>query len=77
MAEINIQRKERSAWPWLLAGVVLLALLWFLFARGSATDNVATRADSALGDTGAAAGTLDMRADSLRADTLRRPPAPR
>lgn len=73
MAEINIQHKERSAWPWLLAGIVLLAVLWFLFARG-ATDTVATRADRTAGRTGAAAGTLDPRADSLRSDTLRRTP---
>ena len=59
MAEINIQRKERSVWPWLLAGVLLLALLWFLFARNN--DNLLTgsRADSTYRDTtGAAAGTL-------------------
>jgi hypothetical protein len=59
MAEINIQRKERSVWPWLLAGVLLLGLLWFLFARNTG-DSVATGvADSAaLRDSSAAAGTL-------------------
>ncbi|MDF1501334.1 hypothetical protein [Roseisolibacter sp. H3M3-2] len=41
MAELHIERKERSAWPWVLAGALLLALLlWYLFARDGA-DRVA------------------------------------
>ena len=71
MAEIDIQRRERSAWPWLLGGIVLLTVLWFLFARNTGTDTVATRADRSASDTGAAAGTLDLRPDSLRVDSLR------
>lgn len=59
MAEINIEQRERSVWPWLLAGLALLALVWFLFARGT-NENLATGpADSsAYRDTSAAAGTL-------------------
>jgi hypothetical protein len=58
MAEINIQRRERSIWPWLLAGVLLLGLLWFLFARNTDT-LTAGRADTTAADTsGAAAGTI-------------------
>jgi len=35
MAELHVQRKERSVWPWILAAVIVLALLvWFLFGRG-------------------------------------------
>lgn len=34
MTEIRVERKERSALPWVLVGVVLLALLaWWIFAR--------------------------------------------
>ncbi len=34
MAEINIERKQGTSWPWIIAGLALLALLlWFLFAR--------------------------------------------
>lgn len=34
MAEIPIERKERSSLPWVLLGVAVLALLlWFLFGR--------------------------------------------
>lgn len=59
MAEINIQRKERSVWPWLLAGLLLLGLLWFLFARNTPNSMTARGADSAaVRDSGAAAGTL-------------------
>ena len=76
MAEINIQRKERAVWPWLLAGVLLLGLLWFLFARNTPDTVTATGADSAaMRDSGTAAGTLaptDTLRDSLR-DTLSQP----
>jgi hypothetical protein len=59
MAEINIQRKERSIWPWLLAGVLLLGLLWFLFARNNDTLTAGMGADTTVADTsGAAAGTI-------------------
>lgn len=59
MAEINIERKTRSPLPWLLAGVLLVALLWFLFARNT-NDGVASGmgGDSTYRDTSAAAGTL-------------------
>jgi uncharacterized membrane protein YraQ (UPF0718 family) len=71
MAEINIQRKERSVWPWLLAGVLLLGLLWFLFARNATESVVAGGADSAaLRDSAAAAGTLAPDSAGLRRDTL-------
>ena len=71
MAEINIERKDRSLLPWLLAGVLLIALVWFLFSR-NANDGVASgmRSDSTYRDTSAAAGTLAPPADS--ADSARR-----
>lgn len=31
MAEINIQRKKRSVWPWVLALLIVLALAAFLY----------------------------------------------
>jgi hypothetical protein len=60
MAEIRIERKERSLLPWLLAGILLLGLLWFLFARNTGAPVVARAGDStAVRDTtAAAAGTL-------------------
>jgi len=65
MAEINIERKDRSPLPWLLAGVLLVGLVWFLFARGS-SDGIAAgmRGDSTYRDTSAAAGALAPRSDS-------------
>ena len=59
MAEINIERKDRSLLPWLLAAVLLVALVWFLFSR-NANDGTADamRSDSTYRDTSAAAGTL-------------------
>lgn len=72
MAEINIQRKERSVWPWLLAGVLLLGLLWFLFARNSNENMTASGADSAAyRDSSAAAGTLAPPDSGIRRDSLR------
>ncbi|HUF25925.1 MAG TPA: hypothetical protein VMM18_02990 [Gemmatimonadaceae bacterium] len=44
MAEINIERKERTTatWVWVVIGVLLLALLaWWLFARDGARDFIA------------------------------------
>ncbi|MES2522514.1 MAG: hypothetical protein V4617_07450 [Gemmatimonadota bacterium] len=65
MAEINIERKQRSVLPWLLAGLLVLGLLWFLFARNTGNDVAAGAADSAAyRDTSAAAGTL-APADSV------------
>lgn len=41
MAELHIERKERSAWPWMLASALVLALLlWYVIARDG-TDPVA------------------------------------
>lgn len=75
MAEINIQRKERSVWPWLLAGVLLLGLLWYLFARNTNEGIASGVTDStALRDSGAAAGTLAPADSGLVRDTLMNPP---
>lgn len=72
MAEINIERKERNAWPWLLAGAALLAVLWFVFARNTPDTTTASRADSAaFRDTSAAAGTLAPTDAGMRRDSLR------
>ena len=72
MAEINIQRKERSVWPWLLAGALLLGLLWFVFSRNNDAVKTASRADSAaFRDSSAAAGTLAPPDSGMRPDTPR------
>ncbi len=35
MADIKLERRERTVWPWVLVGVLVLALLvWFLADRG-------------------------------------------
>ena len=57
MAELHVQPKERSMLPWLLAALVLLALLvWWFMARGdndgdglAMTDSAAVTSDSAAG----------------------------
>jgi len=57
MAEIHIERKKRSVVPWLLTGALLLAALWFFFARSGSegvsagnlgTDSSSRARDSAL-----------------------------
>jgi len=66
MAEINVERKRRSMMPWLFTGVLLVALLWFLFARNTDGGVVAGASDSTYRDTSTAAATL-APADSARA----------
>jgi hypothetical protein len=71
VAEIPIQRKEgRNIWPLLIGLVVLVAVLWFVFARQSTPNTAAARADSAAVATpgvtrdSAAGTTTPPRADS-------------
>ena len=73
MAEINVGRKDRALLPWVLAGVLLVALVWFLFNR-NANGGMASgmRSDSTYRDTSAAAGTLGPASDST--DSARRMP---
>lgn len=37
MADINIERKARARWPWVVSVILLLLLLWFAadLIRGS------------------------------------------
>ncbi len=42
MAELHVQKKEQSIWPWVLAALIILALLlWFLLGRGDNRDATA------------------------------------
>lgn len=48
MAEINIEQRERSAWPWILGLLVLALLAWWLLAmRDGGNDNVVVADTSA------------------------------
>ena len=50
MAEIHIERKERSVWPWILGLLALALVVWLLLAqRGGREDAFVT--DTAIGDT--------------------------
>lgn len=47
MAEIPIQRKTGGGiWGWVIGALVILALLWFFFARNDRDDVTRTGADS-------------------------------
>jgi hypothetical protein len=46
VAEIKVERKERSVWPWIIGALVLLALIWFFFIRPE-TDGAEFRAGDA------------------------------
>jgi len=50
MAELHVQRKEPNIWPWVLAGLLVLALiLWFVLGRGAEhVERVADQADSTM-----------------------------
>lgn len=48
MADIPIQRKEgRNIWPLLIGLLVIVAVIWFVFARSGTPGTAAARADSA------------------------------
>lgn len=50
MAELHVQRKEPNIWPWVLGGLLVLALiLWFVFGRGDEqVGRLADQADSTM-----------------------------
>lgn len=56
MADINVERKERSIWPWIIGLVVLALLLWALLKMFHKDDNPAPAAAPAVVDTPAAGG---------------------
>ena len=60
MAEIHIEQKERSVWPWMLVGLLALGLIVWVVTRPGVDDRMSTLAvDSAAGavlDSSAAAG---------------------
>ena len=66
MAEIDIQKRERSAWPWLLvAAVILLLLLWWFVWRDPVGEQVAT-APGEVADTIGTAVTPDVAATGFQ-----------
>lgn len=40
MAEIKIQRKQRSPWPWIIGIIILAAILWFILAYVYIPENI-------------------------------------
>jgi ABC-type nickel/cobalt efflux system permease component RcnA len=50
MAEINIERKERPIWPWIIGILVLLLLIWLIW-RAASTDEIAPADETAVTDT--------------------------
>jgi len=45
MADINIERRSRARWPWIVGAILLLLLLWF------AADLIRSRAVGTTDDT--------------------------
>ncbi len=46
MADINIEKKGKSILPWIVGGLVIAALLWFLLGRDKNDAVDATSADT-------------------------------
>ena len=74
MAEINITEKRRSWMPWILGGIVVAAIIWFVSVQNNPNNSTAER--TGVYDTNNAAGTLAAPRDSsmIRSDSLRVPP---
>ena len=75
MAEIHIQKKERTVWPWVAAGILVLALAWYFSSRNTDPTVAAKSADTTM-RRDSSAGMLAPRSDSMiRRDTMpARPP---
>lgn len=67
MAELHVQRKERSVWPWIVAALIILGVLaWLLWGRGDdfdvaavdGTDSTLVGADPNVGMRDSAAGMV-------------------
>lgn len=54
MAEIHIERKPRSVWPWIVVLVVLAVLVWLLLSVFRPAGEPAPATDSAAVESGAA-----------------------
>lgn len=69
MAEINITEKRRSWVPWILGGIVVAAIIWFMSVQNNSNANTAERTGAY--DTNNAAGTLSAPRDSaaIRSDS--------
>ncbi len=63
MADINIEKKRSNIWPWIIAILIILALLW-AFARHR-NNNAAT----GYGDTTAIQGTAPVPASGTASST--------
>ena len=74
VAEINITEKRRSWMPWILGGIVVAAIIWFMSVQNNSNANTAGRTGAY--DTNNAAGTLAAPRDSaaIRSDSLLVPP---
>lgn len=71
MADIPIQRKEgRNIWPLLIGLLVIVAVIWFVFARSGTPGTAAARADSA-----AVAAPAGVTRDSVGGTTTTGAPA--
>lgn len=65
MTQLHIERKERTAWPWVLLGLLLVALLlWFVFGRADTDEGaVADRTPPVLTDSAPVAAAVAMPAE--------------
>lgn len=59
MADINVERKERSIWPWIIGLIVLALLLWALLKMFHKDDNPAPAAAPTVVDTAAGGNPSD------------------
>lgn len=66
MAEIHIERKERTIWPWIVLGLILLTLLaWWLLSQRGERDGFTVFQDTTGQVVDTAAGTMaGLRGDA-------------
>lgn len=57
MADINVERKQRSIWPWILGLILLALLIWLLSSMFNRNDEAAPTTEQTTTSTPAPSGS--------------------
>lgn len=79
MADINVERKKKSIWPWILGAIALLLLIWAFAAMNDNAERTTAATPAAVTDQTAVDADTDTTAvtqTAADADTTTETPPP-